>query len=97
MSETIPDDLARDLFDAYTASTGGKTWDGRDVPPYDVIAQRTPHVARAWEAVAKRARERLARPVVDLRPSMLGTQLVPGDGFRAPGDNPGARVVRTGE
>lgn len=31
------------------------------------------------------------------RPSMLGTQLVPGDGFRAPGDNPGARVVRTGE
>lgn len=44
--------LARMAFDAYNRSTGGKTWDGKDVPPYDVIAERTPHVARAWEAAA---------------------------------------------
>lgn len=96
MSDTLPD-LARDLFDAYNASTGGKTWDGKDVPPYDVIAQKTPHVARAWEAVARRARERLSRPAMDLSPVALVSQTVPCDAFRAPGDNPGARVVRTGE
>ena len=96
MTGPIPD-LARDLFDAYNASTGGKTWDGKDVPPYDVIAQKTPHVARAWEAVGRRAMERLSRPVADLRPAMLGTPIVPGDAFRAPGDNPGARVARTRE
>ena len=43
-------DLARVAFDAYGASTGGKTWDGRDIPPYSVVAEKTPHVARAWEA-----------------------------------------------
>ena len=43
-------DLARVAFDAYGASTGGKTFDGRDIPPYSVVAEKTPHVARAWEA-----------------------------------------------
>ena len=43
-------DLARAAFEAYGASTGGKTWDGKDIPPFEVIAERTPHVARAWEA-----------------------------------------------
>lgn len=43
-------ELAKVAFDAYGASTGGKTWDGRDIPPYAVVAERTPHVARAWEA-----------------------------------------------
>lgn len=42
-------DLARIAFDAYGASTGGKTWDGKDIPPFDVVRQRTPHVAKAWE------------------------------------------------
>jgi len=49
--------LARAAFEAYTASTGGKTWDGKDVPPYEVIAERTPHVARAWEAAADAVRK----------------------------------------
>lgn len=43
-------ELARAAFEAYGESTGGKTWDGRDIPPYAVVAERTPHVARAWEA-----------------------------------------------
>ena len=42
--------LARVAFDAYGASTGGKTWDGKPIPAYDVVAEKTPHVARAWEA-----------------------------------------------
>ncbi len=53
--------LARVAFEAYNASTGGKTFDGRDVPPYDVVAERTPHVARAWEAAADAVR-RAVRP-----------------------------------
>lgn len=44
--------LARVGFDAYGASTGGKTWDGKDIPPFDVIRERTPHVAKAWEDAA---------------------------------------------
>ncbi len=48
--------LARLAFEAYNRSTGGKTFDGRDVPPYDVIAERTPHVARAWEAAVDAVR-----------------------------------------
>lgn len=43
-------DLARVAFDAYGASTGGKTWDGKDIPPFETIRERTPHVAAAWEA-----------------------------------------------
>lgn len=43
-------ELAKVAFEAYGASTGGKTWDGKPIPPFEVIAERTPHVARAWEA-----------------------------------------------
>ncbi len=53
--------LARTAFEAYNRSTGGKTFDGRDVPPFDVIAERTPHVARAWEAAVDAVR-RAVRP-----------------------------------
>lgn len=53
--------LARTAFEAYNRSTGGKTFDGRDVPPYNVIAERTPHVARAWEAAVDTVR-RAVRP-----------------------------------
>lgn len=60
MNDSIHD-LARIAFEAYNRSTGGKTWDGKDVPPYDVIAERTPHVARAWEAAAE-AVWKAARP-----------------------------------
>lgn len=41
--------LARVAFDAYGASTGGKTWDGKPIPPFETIRERTPHVAKAWE------------------------------------------------
>lgn len=42
-------DLARVAFEAYGQSTGGKTWDGKPIPPFDTIRERTPHVAKAWE------------------------------------------------
>ena len=43
-------DLARVAFEAYGQSTGGKTWDGKPIPPFETIRERTPHVAAAWEA-----------------------------------------------
>ncbi len=46
-------ELARIAFDGYNKSTGGKTWDGKEVPPFEVIEERTPHVARAWEAAVE--------------------------------------------
>ena len=35
-------------YEAYAVSTGGKTYDGRDMPTWAQIVERTPHVARAW-------------------------------------------------
>ena len=46
-------DLARVAFEAYGQSTGGKTWDGKPIPPFDEIRARTPHVAKAWEDAAR--------------------------------------------
>lgn len=45
-------ELAKIGFDAYGQATGGLTWDGKPIPPFEVVAERTPHVARAWEAAA---------------------------------------------
>lgn len=45
-------ELARIGYDGYYASTGGKTFDGRDMPTFDEIAARSPTVVRAWEANA---------------------------------------------
>ncbi len=54
-------ELARAAFEAYGQSTGGKTWDGKDIPPFEVVAERTPHVARAWEAAVAAVRKLLGR------------------------------------
>lgn len=48
-------ELAKVAFNAYGESTGGKTWDGKPIPPFEVVAERTPHVARAWEAAVTAA------------------------------------------
>lgn len=45
--------LAEVAFNAYGQSTGGKTWDGKDIPPYAAVREKTPHVARAWEAAVR--------------------------------------------
>jgi hypothetical protein len=42
--------LAGIAYDAYKASTGGKTFDGREMPTFSTIREKTPHVAAAWEA-----------------------------------------------
>jgi hypothetical protein len=54
-------DLARAAFEAYGASTGWKTWDGKPAEPFDVIRQNTPHVAAAWEVAAEAVRK-LVKP-----------------------------------
>lgn len=50
-------ELARVAFEAYGAAAGGKTWDGKDIPPFEAIRERTPHVASAWEAAADAVRK----------------------------------------
>ena len=40
-------------YEAYKASTGGKTFDGRDMPTWEQVQERTPHVAKAWEDAAR--------------------------------------------
>ena len=45
-------ELGAVAYAAYAQSTGGRTFDGRDMPTWEQIAERTPHVARAWEAAA---------------------------------------------
>lgn len=39
-------------YEAYAASTGGKTFDGRPMPTWAQIAERSPHVAKAWNDAA---------------------------------------------
>ena len=53
--------LARAAFEAYGESTGGVTWDGKPIPPFETIRERTPHVASAWEAAADAVRK-LVKP-----------------------------------
>lgn len=53
--------LARAAFEAYGASTGGLTYDKKPIPPFDVIREKTPHVAAAWEAAANAVRK-LVKP-----------------------------------
>lgn len=39
-------------YEAYAQSTGGKTYDGRDMPTWEQVQERTPRVAKAWEDAA---------------------------------------------
>ena len=48
-------------YEAYAESTGGKTFDGRDMPTWEQIRERegdVPKVTRAWEAAAAKIAER---------------------------------------
>jgi len=45
---------ANHAYDAYAESTGGKTYDGRQMPTWLEIGEKTPHVQRAWVAAVKR-------------------------------------------
>lgn len=47
-------------YEAYKASTGGKTYDGRDMPTWEQVQANTPHVAKAWEGAAKAIRASIA-------------------------------------
>lgn len=39
-------------YEAYKTSTGGKTFDGRDMPTWAEIEEKSPHVAKAWGAAS---------------------------------------------
>lgn len=44
------EELAQIGFVAYNAEAGGKTWDGKDIPPYSEVGDR---VQGNWRAAAK--------------------------------------------
>jgi hypothetical protein len=39
-------------YEAYAESTGGKTFDGRPIPPWEEAIAQRPHVGAAWRAAA---------------------------------------------
>lgn len=42
--------IAKIAFDAYNAAAGGKTWDGKDIPPFEAVGER---VQANWCAAIK--------------------------------------------
>lgn len=55
------EELAEVAFAAYGESVGGKTYDGKPIPPLATIRENTPRVAAAWEAAAEAVRDRVVR------------------------------------
>lgn len=43
-------ELARIAFDAYNKQAGGKTWDGKDIPPFDEVGEK---VRANWQAAVQ--------------------------------------------
>ncbi|MDB4996731.1 MAG: hypothetical protein JWM74_4163 [Myxococcaceae bacterium] len=43
-------EIAQVAFEAYNASTGGKTYDGKAIPPWYAIS---PRIQDAWRAAAR--------------------------------------------
>jgi hypothetical protein len=41
--------VAKAAFEAYGLSTGGKTWDGKDIPQWEFIGEK---IQAAWRAAA---------------------------------------------
>lgn len=51
-------------YEAYAKSTGGKTYDGRDMPAWDDLPDRIKCAwYAAWRAIVDRERERSAPPL----------------------------------
>lgn len=49
---TVMESLARVAYEAYAEKTGGKTWDGREMPAWDDLPQQT---RDAWDAATQAA------------------------------------------
>lgn len=68
-------------YEAYAKSTGGKTFDGRDMPTWQEILDRegeTPKVTKAWEAAACKILIEAIRDVED-RPPVKNYEIVSGE------------------
>ncbi len=80
-------------YEAYAQSTGGKTFDGRAMPTFDEILERSPHVAQAWEDAASAMRVAVAARILGSRDGS-GSSLTFGDALLAL--KVGAKVARAG-
>lgn len=48
----IPKTIGQIGYEAYAVSTGGKTFDGRDMPTWEQVVASGTKVAKAWEDAA---------------------------------------------
>lgn len=56
--------LAKIAFDAYNKEAGGKTWDGRDIPPFSDVGDK---VQANWDAAAAAIVEELIKDLLKRR------------------------------
>lgn len=52
-------ELGRIAFEAYNTAKGGKTFDGRPIPPWSEVMEKSPDVCDAWMAAASAVRAAL--------------------------------------
>jgi hypothetical protein len=92
-------DLAQVAYEAYARSTGGKTFDGREMPQFDDLGDA---IQAAWQAAAQNivntVREYEARETMMLtnppqQPSVGGIVLVPMDPRQNNGADTAAAVI----
>lgn len=56
-------DVAKIAFDAYNVQAGGKTWDGKEIPPFEKVGER---VQANWIAAVKATEIAISQAVVRL-------------------------------
>jgi hypothetical protein len=67
MNEPINERLAKTMFEAYSKASGGKTWDGKPIPPWnDALGDIGPKVRSYWIAAADSALDMLSVELDDL-------------------------------
>ena len=60
-------EAAKIAYNAYRANTGGKTWDGKDMPTWEVVQDRdrgkSTGVTYNWEAACRTLAQALGTPI----------------------------------
>ena len=82
-------------FEAYNKSTGGKTFDGREIPTWDEVKESKPHVCTAWEDAAMAVLIADGRILSDAdHVELVGASLTSGVALREPTVTDAAREAK---
>lgn len=52
LEQPLDERIAREMFEAYNEKAGGKTWDGKPIPPWAEVGEK---VQGNWLAAAQKA------------------------------------------